>query len=66
MYLVVNLSTVFELITSAVAQVLAVKVKQQCAGGGCLSCGVICLSEDVSPGSNFLHLCCVQVGGTEY
>ncbi|XP_067443539.1 actin nucleation-promoting factor WASL isoform X1 [Thunnus thynnus] len=50
-----------ELIKSTVAQVLVAKENQDGGPGwSCLDCGVVCLIEDQSVHSYFLHLYCVK------
>lgn len=55
----------FQLIKTTVAQVLVAKETQgESPGWSCLGCGTLCLIEDESVRSYFLHLYCVKVRGT--
>lgn len=56
---------VFQLIKTAVAQVLVAKETQgESAGWSRVGCGAMCLIEDESICSYFLRLYCVKVRGT--
>lgn len=66
MYSMCDMSTgVFQLIKTAIAQILVAKETQgESAGWSCLGCGAMCLIKDESIRSYFLRLYCVKVRWT--